>query len=196
MLDVYLDEEGSSVKIQLPNVFKDHHIVAQPRPTTEGYDEWPLSLALWRKFYNSHGKYKPELNEYFHMYRCQLNFAMFCATSALGISWQHLNHPNLLVRAVYRFHVYFHARLTLHELHISLPHEDDSSKVKNDYERSAYYSVSDQYGVNPDETWMYGEWFYTTDYGIFGHEVKATERSPRDNLTRWIKVLQERALKR
>ena len=29
-------------------------------------------------FYNSHGKYKPELNEYFQMYRCQLNFAMFC----------------------------------------------------------------------------------------------------------------------
>ena len=33
---------------------------------------------------------------------------------------------------------------------------------------------------------MYGEWFYTTDYGIFGHEVKATERSPPDNLTQWI----------
>ena len=111
---------------------------------------------------------------------------MFCVKSALGISWQHLNHSNFLVRAVYRFHVYFHARLTLHELHISLPHEDDFSKVKNDYERSAYYSVCDQYGVNPDETWMYGESFYTTDYGIFGHKVKATERSPPDELTRWI----------
>ena len=33
---------------------------------------------------------------------------------------------------------------------------------------------------------MYGDWFYTTYYGIFGHEVKATERSPPDNLTRWI----------
>ena len=33
---------------------------------------------------------------------------------------------------------------------------------------------------------MHGGWFYTTDYGIFGHEVKATERSPPDNLTRWI----------
>ena len=33
---------------------------------------------------------------------------------------------------------------------------------------------------------MDGDWFYTTDYGIFGHEVKATERSPPDNLTRWI----------
>ena len=87
LLDVYVDEKGLSVKIRLPNIFKDHDIVAQPSPTTVGYDEWPLSLALWRKFYNSHSKYKPELNEYFHMYQCQLNFAMFCVTSALGISW-------------------------------------------------------------------------------------------------------------
>ena len=169
MLDVYLDEKGPSVKIQLPNIFKDHHIVAKPSPTTVDYDEWPLSLALWRKFYNSHGKYKPELNKYFHMYWCQLNFAMFCVTSALGISWQHLNHPNLLVRAVYRFHVYFHVRLILHELGISLPREDGFSKVKNAYIKSAYYSSCDDYEVDADEAWMHGNWFYTTDYGIFGN---------------------------
>ena len=186
MLNIYLDEKGTSVKLQLPNIFKDHHIVAQPTPTTVGYDEWPLSLALWRKFYNSHGKYKPELNEYFHMYQFQLNFSMFCVTSALGISWQHLNHPNLLVRSVYRFHVYFHIRLILHELGIFLPHEVGFSKVKNAYIKSAYYSICDDYGVDANETWMHGDWFYTTDYAIFGHEVKATERSPPDNLTRWI----------
>ena len=28
--------------------------------------------------------------------------------------------------------------------------------------------------------------FFMADYGIFGHEVKATERSPPDSLTRWI----------
>ena len=70
------------------------------------------------------------------MYRCQLNFAMFAATSTLGISWQHLNHPNLLVRAVYRFHVYFHVRLKMHGLSISLAHEDGFSKVKNAYIQS------------------------------------------------------------
>ena len=146
LLNIYLDEKGPSVKIQLPNIFKDHQIVAKPKPTTAG-DGWPLSLALWRKFYHSHGKYKPELNEYFHMYRCQLNFAMFAATSPLGISLQHVSHSNLLVGAVHRFHVYFHVRLILHELGISLPHEDWFSKVKNDYEDSAYYSVCDKYGA-------------------------------------------------
>ena len=118
LLDVYLDEKGQSVKIQLPNISKDHHIVAETSPTT-CCDEWPLSIVLWTKFYNSHGKCKPELNEYFHMCWCQLNFVMFCATSAIGISWQHINHPNLHVRSVYRFYVYFHVRLMLHDFFIT-----------------------------------------------------------------------------
>ena len=96
----------------------------------DGYDEWPLSLALWWKFYNSHGKYKPELSEYFHMYQCQLNFSMFFVTSALGISWQHLNHPNFIVHAVYRFYVYFDVRLTLHELRISFNMKMAFSRLK------------------------------------------------------------------
>ena len=120
------------------------------------------------------------------MYRCQLNFAIICATSALGISWQHLNHPNLLVRSVYRFDGYFHVRLILHDLDISLQHEYGSSKVKKSYIKSAYCSICDDYGVNTDKIWIHGNWFYTTDYRIFGHEVKATGRSLSDNLTQWI----------
>ena len=111
---------------------------------------------------------------------------MFCATSALGISWQHLNHPNLLVRSVYRFHVDFHVPLILHDICISLPHEDGFSKDKNAYINSTYYSICNDYGVYPDETWINGDWFYTTDYGLFGHEVKASERPPSDIFARWI----------
>ena len=54
------------------------------------------------------------------MYQCQLNFALFAVTSPLGFSWQHLNHPNLLVRAVYRFHVYFHIRLKIPTLRVHI----------------------------------------------------------------------------
>ena len=67
-----------------------------------------------------------------------------------------------------------------------LPHEDGFSKVKNGYIKIAYYCICDDYGVDANETWMHGDWFYTRDYGSFGHEVKATERSPPDNLTRQI----------
>ena len=82
--------------------------------------------------------------------------------------------------------MYFQIRLILHELSISLPHEDGFSKVKNSYIKSAYYSTCDDYSVDPTETWMYGDWFYRTDFAIFGHNVKVTEKSPSDDLTRWI----------
>ena len=106
------------------------------------------------------------------MYRCQLNFTMFCATSALGMSWQHLNHLNLLVRVVYRFDVYFHVQLILHDLGISLPHEDGLSRVKNACIKIAYYSICDDYVVDVDETWMHGDWFYMTGYVVLDHEIK------------------------
>ena len=74
----------------------------------------------------------------------------------------------------------------MHEIGISSPHELGFSKVKNSYIQGVYYSICDDYGVDADETWMYGDWFYTTDYGIFGHEVKATKCSPPDKIIRWI----------
>ena len=46
LLDIYLDEKRSPVKIQLLNIFKDHHIVAKPSNTSVDYDEWPLCNAL------------------------------------------------------------------------------------------------------------------------------------------------------
>ena len=33
---------------------------------------------------------------------------------------------------------------------------------------------------------MHGDWFYTTDYAVFGHEVNTTERSLPDNLNRYV----------
>ena len=68
LLHVCFNEKGPSAKIQLLNMFKDHYIGAKLSVTAVGYDEWPLSNALWMKFYNSHGKEKPELNKYFHTY--------------------------------------------------------------------------------------------------------------------------------
>ena len=69
---------------------------------------------------------------------------------------------------------------------ISLPLENGFSKVKNAYIKSTNYNICDDYGVNADETWMHGDWLYTTGNGIFGYEVQATKTSPPDNLTRWI----------
>ena len=48
---------------------------------------------------------------------------MLCTTSALGISWQHRNHPNLPVLSIYEFHVYVHVQIKLRHLGIPLAHE-------------------------------------------------------------------------
>ena len=58
---------------------------------------------------------------------------------------QHLNHPNLIVRSVYRIHVYFHVQIIIHHLGISLPHKDSFSKVKNSSTKNAYCSICDGY---------------------------------------------------
>ena len=156
LLGICLDKKGPSTKVQLWSIFKDQHIVAKPNTASVGYDKQPLLNTLWIKYHDKHGKYKPGLNEYFGMYRCQLNFALFCATSALGISWQHVNYPNLLARAVCRFYLYFHVRLILHNLGTPLPYEDGFSNVKNSYINSAYYAICNDYGLSPNETWMHG----------------------------------------
>ena len=48
------------------------------------------------------------------LWQTQLNFAVFCASSACGVSSAHLNyskHP--MIRSVYHFHVYYHVRRIL-----------------------------------------------------------------------------------
>ena len=58
------------------------------------------------------------------LWQTQLKYAVFCASSACGVSLAHLNytkHP--MIRSVYRFHVYYHVRRILKELHTPLPHE-------------------------------------------------------------------------
>ena len=49
-----------------------------------------------------------------------------------------------------------HVRLILHELGISLPHEDSFSKVRNAYMKSAYYSICDDYRVDANKTNVWG----------------------------------------
>ena len=52
-----------------------------------------------------------------HLWQTQLNFAVWCALSACGVSSAHLNymkHP--MIGLVYRFHFYHHVRRVLKRL--------------------------------------------------------------------------------
>ena len=67
------------------------------------------------------------------MYCRRLFFANFCAMSAMSISWQNLNPPNLLVRSFYQIHVYFYGKIILHHLGFPLSQEYGFSEVKSSY---------------------------------------------------------------
>ena len=68
------------------------------------------------------------------LWQTQLNFAVWCTSSACGVSSEHLNntkHP--MIRLVYRFHMYYHVRRILKKLQVPLPHETGFNAADNPY---------------------------------------------------------------
>ena len=55
------------------------------------------------------------------LWEVEVNFAVHCATSGLGVSTIHLNAKQPLVRALYRFHTYYHIRRILKRMLTPLP---------------------------------------------------------------------------
>ena len=68
------------------------------------------------------------------LWETQLNFAVHCVTSAIGISTDHLKGKEPLVRSVYRFHVYNHVRRILKRILVPTPGEDGFDKYNNAYD--------------------------------------------------------------
>ena len=71
---IYIDEH-QYISLDFPDVFKDYKIVVNK-------DAWKLGMNLFNELHRR----PPRLDEYFKFYRCQLKFALYCSTSALGIS--------------------------------------------------------------------------------------------------------------
>ena len=68
------------------------------------------------------------------LWQTQLNFAVWCTSSACGVSSAHLNYKaHRMIRAVYRFHVYYHVRQVLKRLQVPLPHEASLNVADNPY---------------------------------------------------------------
>ena len=85
---IYLNDR-QYVDLKFPDIFEDYNIVRNK-------DQWKLSNIEAAQL---HGRLL-RLDEYFHFYRCQLNFAIYCSTSALGISREHLKNGNELLKSI------------------------------------------------------------------------------------------------
>ena len=97
--------------VRFPNIFVDYPL-GQMRVGDKLWTNWNKApLRLWQT---------------------QLNFAVWCASSACGVSSAHLNYTkHLMIKAVYSFHVYYHLRRVLKRLQVPLPHETSFNAAYN-----------------------------------------------------------------
>ena len=118
------------------------------------------------------------------LWQTQLNFAVFCASSACGDSSAHLNytkHP--MIRSVSHFHVYYHVRRILKNLQVPLPHETSFNAADNPYTESEFFKICEDYRV-PNDPMKYRDqkFYWTYQHGIGW----PNEYIGPDSMTRWI----------
>ena len=85
-----VNSKDDTIPVRFPNIFIDYPL-----------GQMRVGDKLWMNW-NEHPM---------RLWQTQLNFAVWCASSACGVSSAHLNyakHP--MIRAVYRFHAYYHVR--------------------------------------------------------------------------------------
>ena len=98
----------------------------------------------------------------FTLWQTQLNFAVFCASSACGVSVKHLNAKKPMIRSIYRFHVYYHIRRILKILEIPLPYKKSFNQYNNPYNHEMFIKICGEYGVSNNLTkWRNRKYFST-----------------------------------
>ena len=115
------------------------------------------------------------------LWEVQLNFATHCATSGLGVSTEHLNAEQPLVKALYRFHAYYHIRRILKRMLTPLPGEDGFDKYNNAFSLEQVRRIGDEYGVTTKSLGIYKNEYYFDRTGVGSHVSYE-----HNNWSRWI----------
>jgi len=90
-------------------------------------------------------------------WQTQLNFATWCATTGCGVSvrdhiigrYDFAPESAQLSKSIFRFHVYYQTRRILHQLKAALPTEETWNAFTNTYDHTAYQTICNEFGVNP-----------------------------------------------
>ena len=135
------DKHSESFQIKFPNVFTNY-LLGAVRVEDQKFKDWDhYKFTIWQS---------------------QLNFAIFCASSACGVSVEHLNAKEPMIRSIYRFHVYYHIRRILKILEIPLPYQNSFNQFNNPYNHEKYIHICSEYGVSNDLTkWRNQKYFST-----------------------------------
>ena len=115
------------------------------------------------------------------LWEIQLNFATHCTTSGLGVSTEHLNSGKPLVRALYRFHTYYHVRRILKRMLTPLPGEEEFDKYNNSFSLEQVRRIADEYGCSAKNLNIYKNEYYLDRSGTSGDYSYQ-----HNNWSRWI----------
>ena len=121
------DGHSDSFQVKFPNIFT-HYPNDAVRVEDQRFEDWD--------------HYK------FNLWQSQLNFMVFCASSACGVSVEHLNAKEPMIRSIYRSHVYYQIRRILNRIEIPLPYGNSFNKYNNLYNNKKFIKICKEYEVS------------------------------------------------
>ena len=116
-----------------------------------------------------------------------MNFVVFRASSACGVSVEHLNAKKPMIRSIYRFHVYYHIRRILKILEIPLPYENSFNQYNNPYNHEKFIRICSEYGVSNDlKKWRNQKYFSTWQSRAWETGKPGMSYINENSFSRWI----------
>ena len=157
---------SDSFQVKFPNVFTNYPLGAV-RVEDQKFKDWDhYKFTIWQS---------------------QLNFTVFCASSACGVSVEHLNAKEPMIRSIYRFHVYYHIRRILKILEIPLPYENSFNQYSNPYNHEKFIGICSEYGVSNDLTkWRNQKYFSTWQSRAWETNKPGMSYINENSFSRWI----------
>ena len=160
------DGHSDSFQVKFPNIFTNYPLGAV-RVEDQRFKDWDhYKFTIWKS---------------------QLNFAVFCASSAYGVFVEHLNAKEPMIRSIYRFHVYCHIRRILKILEIPLPYENSFNQYNNPYNHEKFIGICSEYGVSSDLTkWRNQKYFSTWQSRAWKTGNPSMSYIDENSFSRWI----------
>ena len=157
---------SDNFQVKFPNVFTNYPLGAV-RVEDQKFKDWDhYKFTIWQS---------------------QLNFAVFCASSACGVSVEHLNAKEPMIGSIYRFHVYYHIRRILKILEIPLPYENSFNQYNNSYNHEKFIGICSEYGVSNNLTkWRNQKYFSTWQSRAWETGKPGMSYIDENSFSRWI----------
>ena len=157
---------SDSFQVKFPNIFTNYPLGAV-RVEDQKFKDWDhYKFTIWQS---------------------QLNFAVFRASSACGVSVEHLNAKEPMIMSIYRFHVYYHIRRILKILEIPLTYENSFNQYNNPYNHEKFIGICSEYGVSNDLTkWRNQKYFSTWQSRAWETGKPGMSYINENSFSRWI----------